>query len=44
MSLTHWTEGTVRPAGHLMYIIPTVLFKIIVPFCAFFFFFASTMS
>jgi hypothetical protein len=39
MSLTPWTEGTVRPAGHLRYIILTVLFKIIMPFVLFFFFF-----
>lgn len=27
MSVTHWTKGTVRPAGHLTDIIPTVLLK-----------------
>ena len=27
MSVSYWTEGTVRPAGHLMYIIPTVLLE-----------------
>lgn len=27
MSVTYWTEGIVRPAGHLTYIIPTVLSK-----------------
>ena len=27
MSVSYWTEGTVRPAGHLTYIIPTVLLE-----------------